>query len=423
MIVRGALKCEVCDQSHIVRIGMGQEERQRHRFRCRGCDEPIEVGLDVDYSAVSARIYYGENAAETHEHSEGAVIVNLDASFPIPADQQGKDGVFPRIYFQQKMVERAISRREAKGLPGLPFAAVDDYAEALSPRPDFAAEWTELRRVWGWIEAKNMQLASDHLLKASEGRYSHDPLKGQDVAAKANDWLWRFLSKVSQPEYEESFENVVGALNEAETSEVHRMMKEYYDPRVTQRANIYNSILKEFFRNYDEFSQVLLFVRTGLDIDFEIESTSNFEEVNMFYGNAYEALGSLVDIIALINNVMSGRKFDVFERLKLDEYMLLDKPARFGPFGKNEKFSVFLSEIDNGLRNASHHRRLKYNRRKNKISFRKGKAGKGDLVEVGYGSYLERCCRIFCVIVVLLRVEIILCHSVGQQNLIHPEPA
>lgn len=423
MIVRGALRCEVCGQAHIVRIGMGQEERQRHRFRCRGCDEVIEVGLNVDYQKISANIHFGENALEMQEPVDGAAILNLDANFPIPAELQGKDGVFPRLLLQRKIFDHVIARREARGLPGLPSAPIDVEVEAFPPRPDFAAEWTELRRVWGWIEAKNMQLASEYVLRASEGRYSGDPLSGQDVVEKANDWLWRFLSKVAQPEYQDGFEAALQAIDESEKPEILRMMKEYYGPRVEERSAIYNLILKDFFKNYDEFSQVLLLVRTGVKIDFEIESTLNFEEVGMFYGNAYEALGSLVDILALINNAIKRRKFDSFERLTLDGYASLDKPARFGPFSENDRFSVFLSEKDNGLRNASHHRRFMYRKRDGKLIYRKGNAGKGEYVEISYGSYLERCCRIFCVILTLLRFEMVLCKSVGQKNLIHINPA
>ena len=49
MIIRDALRRETCGKPHVVRIGMGQEESQRHRFPCRNCGEDIAVTLMVDY--------------------------------------------------------------------------------------------------------------------------------------------------------------------------------------------------------------------------------------------------------------------------------------------------------------------------------------------------------------------------------------
>ena len=49
MIIRDALRCETCGKPHVVRIGMGQEESQQHRFPCRNCGEDIAVTRMVDY--------------------------------------------------------------------------------------------------------------------------------------------------------------------------------------------------------------------------------------------------------------------------------------------------------------------------------------------------------------------------------------
>jgi predicted RNA-binding Zn-ribbon protein involved in translation (DUF1610 family) len=51
MIVRSSFKCATCGQVHTVRIGMGQETRQTHRFPCVNCGEDMVVALNVDYQA------------------------------------------------------------------------------------------------------------------------------------------------------------------------------------------------------------------------------------------------------------------------------------------------------------------------------------------------------------------------------------
>jgi hypothetical protein len=47
MIVRYALKCETCEQPHTVRIGMGLDSSQTHKFPCCGCSEEIVLRMDV----------------------------------------------------------------------------------------------------------------------------------------------------------------------------------------------------------------------------------------------------------------------------------------------------------------------------------------------------------------------------------------
>jgi hypothetical protein len=379
------------------------------------------VGLDVDYEAVTATTFYGDNAREIEEPNSPCDIVNLDAGFPIPAEFQGKDKVFPRLEIQAKIFQKIIARRKERGLPGLPEPTSEIDAEELSRRPDYAAEWQDLRRVWGWIEESQNELADKAISKTCESRYSKDPLSGNTRVEKANDWLWRFLSKIADPEYLGPFEAAAEVLNRSSPEIMMDMFDRYYADRLNERSELYNSVLKQFFANYDEFAQTLTMVKYGIDIEFDAESTEDFDSISMFYGNAYEALGTLVGIVAFVNNVFQGRKFDEFERLTLQQYEQLDKPARFGPFSNNDQLKFFRSESDNGLRNASHHRRLRYSPRYHTVSYRKGKAGKGDWVEMSYGKYVERCCRIFCVLVTLLRFELLMCQALGKKNVIHPD--
>src|SRR5580698_4007732 len=93
MIVRSAITCNTCGKLHVVRIGMGQEEHQSHRFPCRGCGEDIGVGLQVDYANVNAWPVAELNCALAQE-DVGADIVNLDANFVIPISDQGQDMAF-----------------------------------------------------------------------------------------------------------------------------------------------------------------------------------------------------------------------------------------------------------------------------------------------------------------------------------------
>src|SRR5687768_15499042 len=106
MIVRVPIICMTCEQPHTLRIGMGQEEMQRHTFNCNHCGEPITVRMDVDYENLATPITAEKNAVLADE-VPGAPIVNLDANCLIPEEAVGKDMSFFRLEEFHKRVQKA----------------------------------------------------------------------------------------------------------------------------------------------------------------------------------------------------------------------------------------------------------------------------------------------------------------------------
>ena len=119
MIVRYAVKCETCGQPHTVRIGMGHDETQTHKFLCRGCSEEIVLRMKLNHAQLSWEVKCVENCSAVDEVA-GAPIVNVDAIFPIPPELQGLDTVFPRFAYSFDMdqaAKRAGSVVYASALP------------------------------------------------------------------------------------------------------------------------------------------------------------------------------------------------------------------------------------------------------------------------------------------------------------------
>ena len=51
-----ALKCKTCEQPHTVRIGVGSDSAQTHKFPCRYCNEEIVLRMDVDHEKRGWRV-------------------------------------------------------------------------------------------------------------------------------------------------------------------------------------------------------------------------------------------------------------------------------------------------------------------------------------------------------------------------------
>jgi hypothetical protein len=133
----------------------------------------------------------------------------------------------------------------------------------------------------------------------------------------------------------------------------------------------------------------------------------------MFYGNAFEALSSSVDLLAYANNIVSGREFDTFSKLTKAEYLALDKASRFNAYALNAPFAALSAGADNQIRNASHHGSFHFDPDTQVIRYRSGKGGTGPEQTMPFVEYLAKCVAIFTQLMALLRMEILLCHIKG----------
>jgi hypothetical protein len=405
MIIRTAIQCITCGQAHTVRIGMGQDNYQSHRFPCRSCHEDIEIGLEVDYENVSTRTRVVENAKLVEEVPD-APIVNVHANFAIPEDQQGKDLAFPHLAQMNRFAEVAEKEGSLVPVSQIPKDRIDDRPYR---RPDYGDEWKELRKSWSLFRNGKTELSRKIMAAASSKYYSKDPLND------LQDWIWRFTLFLGQPKYEYGFRVLINEMKKInEGPSLNRLYDHYNDSMAEHRGTQYMDVFRSYFDAYSQYSQVQFSVVRGLDIPKTfVAGAVDFESTRMFYGTAFEHFSSLVDLLAYLNNLRLGREFDQFQTMSMADYLKLDKAGRFNPFAMNLHFTTFCEEQDNKLRNASHHGAFKFDAATQLISYREGKGVGGAQRELSYSMYLAKCSKIFMQSAALLRAEILMCHTAG----------
>lgn len=399
MIVRGALRCATCGKAHIVRIGMGHDTYEPHKFPCRQCKEIIGVALHVDYEKIAHSISYDENSIPMKDEPPDATIVNLDASFPVGHDDQGMDRAFPRFAQLRDLAQRAMTLGAASIMPL--------GAAATESRPDYAEEWKELRKAWSLHRNQEMSLSQKRVKQGAARFYQTDPL------SSLSDWVWRFTTALVGPHGETGFLDCVNALKPALRDSTFSEFCVHYNENMRARHAVrFFRIMKEYFDGYSEFSQVEVSVQYGVPIgDGYSVASCDFSRTSMFYGNAFEILADVSDFFALLNNILNGRRFDEFERLSLAKYYELDKSSRFGPFSANPQLSAIVADADNQLRNASHHGGIEFNPVSQVLTYSSGKGGQGDARTMTYTEYLARCATIFREILQIMRVELVISAS------------
>lgn len=411
MIVRTAFRCTTCGQNHTVRIGVGHESYQTHTFPCSGCGEELTVALRVsklENSPIPQFIGEAVENVELAEEEADSPIVNVDANFLVPLEERHKDRSFPRLYQMHEMMDVAEKHGSLVSFKDFP----ENWQNSRPYRQkDFAEEWKLLKKAWNLHRNGHERLRNRKIEEGSAEFYANDPLNSMQ------DWLWRYCLFLSQPAFEQPFRDAFEVVRaNGGKAEFKVFFKEYEEDLAAHRSEKYFSIIREFFMAFDDFSQVLFRVKTGIEVDESAEvASAQFDKTKMFYGNAFETFSSLVDILAYLNNIASGRAFDQFQSLTRNKYLKLDKSSRFGPFESNPAFANLCLERDNQLRNASHHASIRLISPEKKIVYRSGKGGSGPEQKMGYATYLAKCSTIFLQIINLFRFEIMLFEVVGKR--------
>jgi len=385
---------------------MGLDASQTHKFPCRVCSEEIVLRMDLDLTNRGLQVVCVENCAAIKEVT-GAPVVYVDANFVIPPEQQGVDWAFPRFTYIGQMYEAS---KQARSSPV--GVAVSPTNPSLRPyrSPDYAAEWKMLRKAWSLARNGKTKLSEKQIALASAEFYPPEH-QIDDV----ENWVWRLASLLCNPGYEPLFDTVIEeAIEPLRGSTLWQDFAQFYETVSKERGKRYFDLLNAFFAVYNEFGQVYFLVVRRITIPNDQHTTStDFEAVKMFYGNAYEQFAVLAEYVAMLNNMLAGRRYDTFETLTLKSYRKLDRPARFGPFEKNAAFMSLCEERDNHIRNASHHGSFTFDQLEQNIRYRFSKGGTGQERSISYANYLERCVRLFLQTMTLFRIELAVATSLG----------
>jgi hypothetical protein len=362
----------------------------------------MAVTLLVDFEKISTSVEEAENAEPIAEDKE-CRVVNLHANFVIPEEYRNEDMAFPHLFSAVEMATKAIKAGAA--IPVI--KAIQRQNDRPYRRPDFDAEWKLLKRAWSLHRRGKDKLAERLREEASAEYYASDPL------ADIGDWVWRFALFSTgldfEPKFDAAMQVIVPPLTDGRLSD----MLADLDDSAVDRGEQYHSIIREYFAAWSEFSQVHFSVASGVPTEGMAAGTAGFPSTQMYYGNAFEMFASAIDVLAMINNVLAGRPFDQLETITLAEYRASDKGKRFDAPTQTPAFAALCAERDNQLRNASHHRQLRYVQATGMVRYTIGKGGAGGTHEMPYAEYLTKCARLHHQIVVLLRIHLLIAQRGG----------
>jgi len=221
--------------------------------------------------------------------------------------------------------------------------------------------------------------------------------------------LFHFSSALIRPGKWHLFENAaekIGKIFNNNQQKFYRF-KSYYNAELqTDHSEKYFEIFSDYFKNFSDYNQVLLYSKNSRQVDESFHvSSKNFKRTKMFYGDAFEIITSSFTVLACLNNILKGREFDEFEQMELSKYITINKANRSNPFKDTSCFNIFSECIDSTVRNASHHKSMKIN---NKGIIKYRSPGSTNWKSMPYIKYLHMCNEIMLNICALQMLELLI---------------
>lgn len=356
MVIRYGIRCGICGHPHVLRISIGYESLQKHSFECRNCSQPIDIALELDQENAGSKFCPIKNCVPDDSAAWGDTIVNLSPIFGVPADMQGKDGVFPSFEAFREMLEHR---------PDLFENAPD--ARTLHPaQRSITMAWSFASAVWTLAVEKREEVLAGYI-ERERSKY------GFDQPISALDILWQFvgmLGGLSAKNVKETIGAIFDDAAKTSPAEVTRFVEWYFPNRLTPDLIAGREMVGEFMQNFDEFSQLLARQQIGIaELGEQRVSSRAFAATKMFYGNAFERLGNLLALPIALVNVAQGRKFDQLNKFSLDQWLASDKGSRKQALTLDARLAVFEAVYRSDIRNASHHADTTFDAQTGEISY------------------------------------------------------
>lgn len=392
-VSRGYAKCTICDGEVILRVGVGVESSVVHTFDCPFCHMPLSISLNTGAPGV-AWIEAVESTKIIRRDDRIKVVINLHPSFAFREEDYRSEYAFPSM----QMVR--LTRGKMRLIPG----RTQDFSTQF--------EVPEAQQVWKIV--KNVLILS---LKADPGAVLQKQINSYEAARKKYNDGFKCVTpfKTVASFLDDAFYPAIGNLRNPlkafvrtaekfESAELARFIAYYRSDIQASALERYLTIFDDYFRLFDQFRQVLTHVRVERDdVDDLVVGSKRFDEIKLYYGQAYETLTSSYTTLACLNNIAAGRPFDQFRSMTLSKFINdVEKAKRSNPFSQVQELNAFTKFDNSSLRNGSHHASIW--REGDLIKFRSG--GTGAEKDIAYSRYLHVCNGITISIAALFLVEL-----------------
>ncbi|MEN4687788.1 hypothetical protein [Pantoea agglomerans] len=393
MVISECIKCDICEAEYRLRVSVGFDKYQKHYMDCFECSTPIVFAVRAN--PPNAHVEIEENCTIT-EHVRQKKVVNFHPGFALDKDEIHNPMSFPSMELMSMIHPFMRKPKNARMLS----------ASHLFDIPNAPSKWGQLKLISRHLSEGKIKKAKTTAQLYMKARNEELRLYESDSVYSQVALVFEFLDWLFYPRIHDIAAPIMSKVTELKEAglldDFYRYYKENFKVENNQR---YINIISDFMARRDHFGQLIYFARVNNDnIDDKVISSKNFDQIRSFYGDAYETLTSNMNVLACLNNIIDGRKFDEFRSMSLGKYINdVSKDKKTGPFKDNPLFLDFCEDdLESTIRNGSHHASIWHEGEK--IRYRSG--GTGAQREISYTKYIHLCNKLTLKIVSLWIIEL-----------------
>jgi hypothetical protein len=391
VVISQNVECLICNKEYFVRVAIGLDSYQKHYFDCLDCEQPI--GIAVRSNTPNGHIESVENC-NLGGFDRSKTVINLHPSFCFPVEKYHDAMFFPSIEGVE-LIYPHMRQRDG------------DFQQEVASQfdiPNADSMWGKVKAIYQLSHTGGKDKALEQLIKGYNLQRSKVKI-GDSNCDTYIDVLCEFYDALFYPRVNELYEPIGRLIDDLyEAGKLDDFYNYYKDNLREENSLRYLSVFSAYFNNRDILGQLIYRARiNSFEVDNLMVGSKNFDAIKLFYGEAYESLTSNFTVLACLNNLESGRKFDEFMKLTLPQYIKdLEKSKKDGPIKRNPLFSKFSDYLDSSLRNGSHHASVW--RQGEVVMYRSG--GNGAERSISYSRYLYMCSVLTVSLAALHMVEL-----------------
>lgn len=393
MVITECIKCDNCDTVYRLRVGVGIDKYQKHYMDCFACSTPIVFAVRAVPPSASIQI---EENCRLIEFNFDYLVVNFHPACAFNKNEIHDSKSFPSINLL-KMIDPYM--RKPKNARMLSASHLFDI-------PNAPTKWGQLKLISKHISDGNNKKAQATAKLYMLARNEEIDIYKENTVYSYMALQYEFLDWLFYPRIHDIARPIMAKIIELKESGLLDEFYDYYkDNFKVENHQRYINIYSDFMSRRDHFGQLIYHARINKDdIEDKIISSKNFDQIRNFYGDAYETLTSNMNVLACLNNIIDGRKFDEFKSMSLGKYVNdVSKDKKTGPFKDNLLFSAFCEDdLESTIRNGSHHASIWHEGET--IRYRSG--GTGAQREISYTKYIHLCNKLTLKIVSLWIIEL-----------------
>lgn len=402
-VLRYTLKCDYCEKTTLLRLGVGHEERQPFYFECENCSQSIQGALILNkegdeiakFEVTGATPIQGVKPKDIFEKTTDFAFT-FDPDFAY-SDESAHDGVLTPFL-------QAMHRHKDDFIPRLERMALFDMV-LKEGVPD-------LNRIIRNYKAEKWDLFAKGVKQYIPGDWPVDlPIdKNRALYQIIEFFLSPVVTSRSHADLILSFTKYTATIVSDKPNEFDSFILKAENLGYLQSIQ-YDALdlVTRFFNLANEFRPVVMeWHFENPDSDFrsgvKIKGRIKFHDVKSFYVDCYElACRSLTLVTGLINimhrsncdaYIPHPRLVNKFFSSNIEDFHTRSHAPKIEILAEEPLFYDWLEKaLDSKLRNAVGHNSLSYDKSKEEITYVIDKKGKK--ATISYGDFLTKTLRLF----------------------------